>query len=299
MLFRSQEAERLFDGEWMSSPEYMQPRRERLRSMQADTDRNNRDFRARIREHDRANRKSIDEVVDNWDTARGATKLVRDGCTTTLMVGATVATAGGSAALIAAGSGTALRFAAKLQDAKGSWRDNLGAASTQAVGDLIFTIAPATRAGAVMRGVKGAKESAIVIVEAAWDAGVSLLEGKEVKEALIGGGLSLAVGAMPGVLDGRDILTKHRESLMRSIDRGVLPLTLRTVGRKEALRMSKTVMRAATNVGVDVGKGAVSGMAVGKSVSSRANPAAAKTSGIDNAAIVDGGLVARAIRRID
>jgi len=287
---------------WMVSMPMMRPRIDELIQMQRDTVMLAADFRRKVRELEKQSQQSRERMVDFWGGAASGAKLVRDGSASTLMVGATVLSGGSAAALFAGGAGTALRFTGKLQDAKGGWQDNLGAASAQAVGDLIFTVIPATRAGAVMRGAQGTEKAVLIFLEAQWDTGVSLLEGKEVSEAVLDGSMSLlfkASGELPGV-------QKLQKDLTSKLSGWVLPTMIRAVGDKRGgMQAAKTLAGGARDFGKDKLKG---GLTAGANAARTAGSGGAISgnivkknihrNGLDNAAIVDYGIVSRAVRRL-
>jgi len=287
---------------WMVSMPTMRSRIDELRQMQRDTALLTRDFRRKVKDLEKESARSREKMVDFWGDAASVAKVTRDGSATTLMVGATVLSAGSAAALFAGGAGTAIRFGAKLTDGKGRWQDNIGAASVQAAGDLIFTIVPATKAGAVMRGADGAQKAAIVFIEAAWDSSVSLLEGKEVSEAVLDGSMSLlfsAGGELPGIKGAKKELTSNLSQWM-------YPTMIRATGNKKAgVQAAKTFAGGAMSFGQGQVKSAMStplnsmrtGGASG-AISQQILKKNLNRNGLDHAAIVDEGLVERAVRRV-
>jgi hypothetical protein len=287
---------------WMVSMPTMKPRIDELRQMQRDTALLTTEFRRKVKDLEKESTKSREKMIDFWGGATSVAKVARDGSATTLMVGATVLSAGSAAALFAGGAGTAIRFGAKLTDSKGKWQDNIGAASVQAAGDLIFTIVPATKAGAVMRGAEGAQKAAIVFIEAAWDSSVSLLEGKEVSEAVLDGSMSLlfsAAGELPGIKNAKKELTSNLSQWM-------YPTMIRATGNKKAgVQAAKTFAGGAMSFGQGQVKSAMStplnslrtGGASG-GISQQILKKNVNRNGLDHAAIVDGGLVERAVRRV-
>jgi hypothetical protein len=282
-------------SKWLISLPLMQPRIADLLYMQTQTANMTAAYRKKLQSYNQANMAARDSIISAWETAEGVATFLRDASATTLMVGATVMSAG-TAAVVAGGAGTALKFTAKLQDGKGKWQDHIGAASVQAVGDMIFTIIPATKAGAVMRGAKGAQEGAIMFLEAAWDTSVSLLEGKEMTEALLDGALTLGV-------DSASKKISFTKEWMKGMDEHLsgwmLPTTIRFLGDKKtgvqaAKIASGTVKKYATS-GVKTGvKAAVGGQQISQNILNKET----HKHGLDNAVLVDRGLVARAVRKV-
>jgi hypothetical protein len=287
---------------WMVSLPNMRPRIDELTRMQQETSILTKEFRRKVSELEKESQKARDKMIDFWGGAAAGAKITRDISATTLMVGATVLSAGSTAALFAGGAGTTLRFGAKLQDAKGSWKDNIGAASVQAVGDLIFTFIPATKAGQVMRGAKGAQKATLVFIEAAWDSSVSLLEGKEVSEAVLDGSMSLLFSATSEIASVKEA----QKELSSKLSRWMIPTLIRSTGTKKAgYQAAKTISGGAMNYA----KGQIKSHAsnplnaartgnVGGAISQQILKKNVHRNGLDNAAVVDQGLVARAVRRI-
>jgi hypothetical protein len=114
---------------WLVSLPNMQPRIAALSRMHQETEQLVQKFKANVREYYRRNFLARERMVSLWSGAAASAKFTRDAAAGTLMVGATVLTGGSSAALFAGGSGTVLRCGAKLQDARGSWKDNIGASA--------------------------------------------------------------------------------------------------------------------------------------------------------------------------
>ena len=283
---------------WMVSMPEMTPRIEELARMQRETVTMTAEYKRRVRDQQEKSRRSREKMISFWGGAATGAKFVRDASATTLMVGATVLSAGSAGALFAGGAGTALNFTGKLQDGKGRWQDNLGAASVQATGDLIFTIIPATRAGAAMRGAQGAQKAAIMFLEAKWDAMVSLLEGKEMSEALLDGSMSLlfkSAGELGAV-------SKVQDEIKSGLSDWMLPTMIRATGTKRAgTQGAKTLARSAVGIAQGRLKGGASAAANVARTSAISSSIAVKNNhrnGLDNAAVVDTGIVGRAVRRI-
>ena len=287
---------------WMISLPNMRSRIDELSRMQQETAQMTQKFRLKVRELEKSSQKSRDKMIAIWGGAAAGAKITRDISASTLMVGATVLSAGSTAALFAGGAGTTLRFGAKLQDAKGSWQDNLGAASVQAVGDLIFTFIPATKAGQVMRGAEGAQKATLVFIEAAWDGSVSLLEGKEVSEAVLDGSMSLL---FKGGSEAASV-KKVQKELSSKLSQWMLPTLIRGVGTKKGgLQAAKTFGKVA----MDYGKGQAKSHSTnalnnirsagsGGEISQQILKKNANRNGLDNATVVDQGIVSRAVRPI-
>ena len=287
---------------WMVSLPNMRPRIDELARMQRETALLTREFRRRVRELEKESQKARDKMINFWGDAAAGAKITRDVSASTLMVGATILSAGSAAALFAGGAGTTLRFGAKLQDAKGNWKDNIGAASVQAVGDLIFTIIPATKAGQVMRGAEGAQKAALVFIEAAWDSSVSLLEGKEVSEAVLDGSMSLLFSSASEIASVKEA----QKELSSKLSQWMIPTLIRGTGTKRAgYQAAKSFSAGAMNYA----KGQVKSHAsshlnaartgnAGGAISQQILKKNIRGNGLDNAAVVEQGLVARAVRPI-
>ncbi|MEM9800972.1 MAG: hypothetical protein AAGA20_11650 [Planctomycetota bacterium] len=299
-----QQASSKLSSTWLVSLPRMQPRIEELQRMQRETAVLTAKFRKNMQDVADANRESRERMISFWGGATDVARTVRDASASTLMVGASVLTAGGAAALFAGGAGTALRFTAKLQDGKGKWQDNLGAAAVQASGDLIFTFIPATKAGAVMRGAKGAEKAAIMFLEATWDTTTSMLEGKEVSEALLDGSMTLlfSAGADSALLGTKGL----RDEITAKLTDSVVPMAIRATGSKSGgVQMAKTLARGArSRIESGMKSRATAGanhLRIAPSSGGISNGILEKDvqrNGLDNAAVVDPTLVERAVVKL-
>ncbi len=289
---------------WMVSMPTMQPRIAELRRMQRDTAILIGEFRRKSRELQRQSAEARQKMDSFWGAATTTATVARDISATALMVGSTVLTGGTAAALLSAGAGTGLRFTGKLQDSPGKWQKNIGAATAQAVGDLIFTVVPVTRAGAAMRNAQGTQKAVIMFVEAKWDVGVSLLEGKEVSEALLDGSMSLLFSSAGNTT----AVGKAKDAIAGKLTGWALPVMIRSTGTKsEGMRAAKFMARTATGLaGGKVKQGATYAanaarnysQSSGGQISSSITHKNVHRNGLDHAAIVDPCLVDRAVRRV-
>lgn len=133
------------------------------------------DFLVKMRSVQSANARNIKKAVDAYDGHIAKAKFVRNTSATGLMVGATLLSGGTAAAAIA--SGSSLKGVAKFQDT-----GNIGAAAMEAGGTLVFSLIP-------VKGPKG--ETLMTVVEAGWETGIGLVEGKAFSEALATGAIKL------------------------------------------------------------------------------------------------------------
>lgn len=129
------------------------------------------------------NTMSINRSVSSYDGQIEVAKFVRDTSADGLMVGATMLTGGAATAVIAGGS--AFKGYAKFQDT-----DSVGAAVMEGAGSFVFGYFP------MGKTLSGKQEAALVIVQAAWETGTGLVEGKELADAATGGSMKfLGAGA--------------------------------------------------------------------------------------------------------
>src|SRR5690606_37155944 len=149
---------------------------------------------------------ALERAVGRDQTAIDVAKVVRDSSATTLLIGATLlsgGTAGAAFATLATGSG--LKATTKYQDT-----GNLGAASVELAGNLIFGMIPIGRAG---EALKGAEKAAVLIMQANWSATVSLVEGKSLSESLASGALALIADPVAGAIVGSPVVKKGLEKV--------------------------------------------------------------------------------------
>lgn len=126
---------------------------------------------------------SISRSVESYDNQIEVAKFVRDTSADGLMVGATMLTGGAATAVIAGGS--AFKGYAKFQDT-----DNVGAAVMEGAGSFVFGYFP------MGKTMTGKQEAVFVLVQAAWETGTGLVEGKEMADAMTGGSMKfLGAGA--------------------------------------------------------------------------------------------------------
>jgi|GEM_PF-3434864 len=122
----------------------------------------------------------INQSIDSYGHYAGVAKFLRDTSADGLMVGATVLTGGAGLALLSGAS--VLKGVGKFEDT-----DNLAAAVLYSTGNFVF--------GAFKLGGRGfdrlKEEAVVVILQAQWEAGVALAEGKPLLRAVETGGLKL------------------------------------------------------------------------------------------------------------
>ena len=119
-------------------------------------------------------------AVDTYSGAIEVARFVRDTSADGLMVGSSILTGGGSLALL--GGASALKGYGKYQDT-----DKVGAAMLYGVGNLVFG---AFKLGGGKLSLR--EEAVVVIMQAKWETGVALAEGKSLGDALAIGSLKLA-----------------------------------------------------------------------------------------------------------
>ena len=122
----------------------------------------------------------INSAVESYEGQVQAAKFVRDTAADGLMVGASIATGGAGVAVL--GGGSALKGWAKYQDT-----GRAGAAVLTGVGGFTFGV---FKLGGTK--LKAGEEAALTILQAEWETGVALAEGKSLGKALGTGSLKLA-----------------------------------------------------------------------------------------------------------
>jgi hypothetical protein len=150
-----------------------------LKWMVADTGRRTTAFTDQLGALQTENMSRINSAVESYGAQIEAAKFVRDTAADGLMVGASIATGGAGVAIL--GGGSALKGWAKYQDT-----DNAGAAVLTGVGSFTF--------GAFKLGgtkLKAGEEAVVTILQAQWETGIALAEGKSLSKALAIGSLKL------------------------------------------------------------------------------------------------------------
>lgn len=142
------------------------------------------------------NAQSIDKAIADYDGHIDKAKFVRNTSAGTLMVGATFLSGGAATAVIGAASG--LKGVAKYQDT-----GKVGAAVMEATGNFVFGMIP-VKAGAA--GLTKIEEGCLVILEAQWETGIGLAEGKTFSEALGTGALKLTGPAVDKVFGSKPMI---------------------------------------------------------------------------------------------
>lgn len=158
-----------------------------LEGMVLDTARRTEAFTDKMGALQTDNMSRIGSAVESYSGQIEAAKFVRDTAADGLMVGATIITAGGAGVAIL-GSGSALKGWAKYQDTDNLSEDRrLGSAFATGVGNFVFG---AFKLGG--RTLSVGEEAVVVIMQAKWETGVALAEGKSIGQALATGSLKLA-----------------------------------------------------------------------------------------------------------
>ncbi len=132
-------------------------------------------FLVLMRDNQITNANHRQRAIKDYDSHIETAKFARNTSATGLMVGATFLSGGTAAAIIA--SGSSLKGYGKYQDT-----GNIGVAMMEFGGTLVFSLIPA-------KGPKG--ETLMAIVEASWETGMGLVEGKAFTEALASGAFKL------------------------------------------------------------------------------------------------------------
>lgn len=177
-----------------------------LRRMVAETARYNEKFIDLQATTQSENMARIQTAVNRAGTGIEVARFLRDTSADGLVVISTLLTAGAGAALL--GGASALKGFGKYQDT-----DNIGAGILYGSGTFVF--------GAFKLGgaeVKGAAEVVVVLLQAQWETGVALAEGKSFTEALETGSLKLA-----GPLVDRFLKLKRVQKLLSLAS---IPITL-------------------------------------------------------------------------
>ncbi|MFQ5515735.1 MAG: hypothetical protein ACE5FG_15095 [Myxococcota bacterium] len=196
-----------------------------LRDMVRETGRVKERFLNRLHSAQQRNSREIEKSVQSYETQIGAAKFVRDTSAGTLMVGATFLSGGAAAAVVGVSSG--LKGVAKFQDT-----GSLGAATLEATGNMIFWFIP-VKAKASGAELSKLGEGVLLVVEAGWETGTSLVEGKTLVEALGTGGLKLTGPAVDKLFDSGQVKEIfERAAIPAKIDVGEFL-------RKQAAMMTK------------------------------------------------------------
>lgn len=117
------------------------------------------------------NMSRIEKSVSSYETQKEIAKFFRDSSADALMVGATIATGGAGAAILAGGS--SLKGYARYQDS-----DSVSAGVLTGVGNLGF-------------GAFKMSKGVLVVVQSVWETGTCLIEGKSFAESVATGSLKL------------------------------------------------------------------------------------------------------------
>lgn len=162
----------------------------------------------------RRSMQNINRVVDNWETALTATRMVRDGSATVLIaagavlaapVGAGAAAAG--AAGIGTGGATTLVAAGSVMRGAFTYQDtgNVGSAMINAVGS--FTVGMIGVGGAAAGAMSTAEQATIILVssgaQGATAAGQAVVEGKSMRQAAAAAAIGAGSQALGGVIGTR------------------------------------------------------------------------------------------------
>lgn len=147
----------------------------KVRDMIRETDRLNTRFLELMASTQSENMTRVNKSVASYDSKIEIAKFLRDTSADGLMVGATVLTGGAATAVLAGGS--ALKGYGRYEDT-----DNVVSGVMTGVGSFAF--------GAFQIG--GLQKGAIVIMQASWETGTCLVEGKGFAESVATGSLKLA-----------------------------------------------------------------------------------------------------------
>jgi hypothetical protein len=150
-----------------------------LRWMVAETSRFTRHFLDLQASTQSENAVRIQNAIESYSGAIEVARFVRDTSADGLMVGATIMTGGAGAALL--GSASALKGYGKYQDT-----DSVGAAVMYGAGNFVFG---AFKVGGATLSFK--QDLVLAIVQAQWESGVALVEGKSLVDALATGSLKI------------------------------------------------------------------------------------------------------------
>jgi len=282
---------------WLQSLPRMGPRLAKLNYMQSQAIALQAQFREWSRSLQRRNSAAIEQRAADWGMAADVATGLRDTSGTILMAGAMVVPAGAAAVGVGL-AGTGLRAWAKFQDARGPVGRRVGAAMVHASGDLIFSVIPLTKAGAVMRDAKGSGEATLIVLESMWDSQVSLLEGKEVAD-------SLQDGAMTLLWKGVQARYDFDKKLAERLQNWVLPGAIRVAAeKKEGTRLAKAVARGAVGSGSAAAK-KMSGDKIsrlntgGSGISDTVLATSLSGEGSQHAAVINRDLVRLAVQRLN
>jgi len=263
-----------------------------LKWMVDDTSRMTHDFTDQLAAVQSDNMARINSAVDSYGTQIEVAKFVRDTSADGLMVGASILSGGAGAAVL--GAGSSLKGWAKFEDTDGLSTDRrVGAALLTATGSFTFGMFK-------IGGTKFAfKEDVIIaILQAQWETGVALTEGKSLGKAVAQGSLKLG-GPFVDKVFKSGVATKL-------LDRACVPIAV-TVQKMSTSGVLQVANVAPTVAGKWLGKVAQKqvvergGKALIKSfgqpavAAPPAPPAARRSAVIENATLTDSTLLDLAI----
>lgn len=199
-----------------------------LKHMLGETARLNTAFTDQLGSLQSENMARINGAVSSYDSQISAARFLRDTSADGLMVGATILTGGAGAAVL--GGGSAMKGWAKMQDT-----GNAGAAILTGVGS--FTFGVFKLGGRASSGL--AEDAALAILQAEWETGVGLVEGKSLGEAAAVGSLKLA-----GPFVDRFFKLAPVKGM---IERACIPLTITVASQAGAKNVASTLLTKMAN----------------------------------------------------
>lgn len=253
-----------------------------LQNMVGETSRLTSAFTDRLGALQSENMARINGAVASYDSQIGAARFFRDTSADGLMIGATILTGGAGAAVL--GGGSALKGWAKFQDT-----GNTGAAILTGVGS--FTFGVFKLGGRQSSGL--AEDAAVAILQAQWETGVGLVEGKSLGAAAATGSLKLT-----GPFVDRFFKLAPVKGIL---ERAAVPLVI-TVATPAGVKnvapalVAKATTKAAQNKVVDLGKAGIKALsAPGTPPAGPAAPAGRGSPVLDTATLGNEALLSLAI----
>jgi hypothetical protein len=227
----------------------------RLEWMVADTAKRTSDFVDEIGAIQSDNMARMNAAVDRYGTWIEIAKFFRDTSADGLMIGASILTGGAGVAVL--GTGSMLKGWAKYEDT-----NNAGAAVLTGAGAFTF--------GAFKVGGTTLNRSETIVVtvlQAQWEAGIALTEGKSLGQAATAGAASVAMKVSDSAVDR----FFKSDTATKMIKRAVAPLTITVVTEKgvenASAKLAGKVVTKAAQAGVRAGEKAVV-KAIGKASAS-------------------------------
>lgn len=171
----------------------------------------------------------ISSAVSSYGTQIEVTKFVRDTSADGLMVGATIMSGGAGLAVL--GGGSTLKGWAKFQDteAVAGNANAAAAAMLTATGNFMF--------GAFKLGgnkLANSEEAVLTILQAQWETGIALVEGKTLGQAVQSGSLKLAGPFVDRVFKAAPVA--------RMLERACVPISITAVTKNGVENVATTVV---------------------------------------------------------